>query len=501
MMKNRELTGLLLFTLLAPPMFAGISPSTVTQQNNETDAIAELAVSANERQAVRCSNFVQNCTINIGLTSCVNPPGSITVTNNSIINARNISASSANVNFLSYVLQNNGCPAILGPKASCSISFTSTTSTAFLVPNVMVKGSNTNATYFDINALPCATGALAPIPGSPFNAQLFPSDLAATPNSQFLYVSSSSSDSVIGYSINQTTGVLTPVSGSPFPAGNSPSGVAVSPNGQFVYVSNFSDNTLSAYQINQSTGNLTSIAGSPFSSGSGPTEIAITPNGNFLYVSNQNGNTVSAYAINSGTGALTQIPGSPFSSPIPTGITITPNGAFLYVANRASFGFGYVYGFSINPTTGFLTAIPGSPFQTGTFPDSVVSNSLGTFIYVAANNGPGFKINDYDNSIWIYSVDQSTGTLTNVTPVPPMSMVAASDIALTPNNKYAYTTHYSENTVLGDLVDATTGALILMSSNPYATGDGPDAIIVTPNGLFVYVVNYNGGSISGYAIH
>ncbi len=501
-MKNSKLKSLLLLALFVPPLFAGtLHLADPDKLKNKIDAIAELTVTANEQSTSICSSFIQNCTVNIGTTGCVNPPGSITVTNNSTINARNITASSTNANFLNYVLQNNGCPAILGPKASCSISFTSSTINAFLIPDVITKGTNTNTTYFNINALQCDTGTLIPIPGSPFVTQPLPNDLAATPNSKFLYVSNSGTDSVAGYAINQITGVLTPLSGSPFSAGNNPSAVAVSPNGQFVYVTNASDDNVSGYQVNQTTGNLTPIVGSPFAAGSTPANIAITPNGNFIYVSNQNGNNISAYAINSSTGALTQIPGSPFVSPYPTGITTTPDGAFLYVADRDPFGFdGYVYGYAINSTTGSLTSIVGNPFITGTYPDSVVSNSAGTFIYVAAGNGPGFKKNAFDNSIWIYSVNQSTGELTDVTPVPPMSMVSASDIALTPNDKYAYTTHYSDNTVLGDIIEMT-GVLTLMSTNPFATENGPNAIIVTPNGSFVYVVNYNNSSISGYTIN
>lgn len=502
-MKNSKLKGLLLLALFVPPLFAGtLHLAGSNKLKNKIDAIAELTVTANEQSTTRCSNFIQNCTVNIGSTSCVNPPGSITVTNNSTISARNITTSSTNANFLNYVLQNNGCPAILGPKASCSISFTSSTANAFLIPNVIMKGTNTNTTYFNINGLPCDTGTLIPIPGSPFVTQPLPSDLVASPNSKFLYVSSSSADAVIAYAINQITGALTPISGSPFSAGSSPSGIALSPNGQFLYVANAVGNNVSGYQVNQTTGNLTPIVGSPFAAGSTPTSMAITSNGNFIYVSNQNGNNISAYTIDSITGALNQIPGSPFVSPYPTGITTTPDGAFLYVADRDPFGFnGYVYGYAINSATGFLTGLVGNPFITGIYPDSVVSNSTGTFIYVAASNGPGFKKNAFDNSIWIYSVNQSTGELTDVTPVPPMSMVAASDIALTPNNKYAYTTHYSDNTVLGDLIDQTTGWLTLMSTNPFATENGPNAIIVTPNGSFVYVVNYNNSSISGYAIH
>lgn len=156
-MLNKRLLGL--FLLFAQQTSAGKPPLVETLQKKSSDAIAELTVKSNEHSAVVCSNFVQNCTVNISSLTCLNPPGFITVTNNSIINARNITASSTDTNFLNFVSQNNGCPQILSPRASCTISFISSASNPFLVPNVVVKGTNTNTTFFNINALQCQPGA------------------------------------------------------------------------------------------------------------------------------------------------------------------------------------------------------------------------------------------------------------------------------------------------------------------------------------------------------
>ncbi|KTC80869.1 hypothetical protein Lche_2889 [Legionella cherrii] len=106
-----------------------------------------------------CSNSLQNCVIQISqnLPQCLSNPGTITITNNSRIVAKNIHASSADSNFINYVVQNNGCPASLQPGQSCSISFFTNTSVAFLIPNVLVKGTNTTSTFFNMHALACLT--------------------------------------------------------------------------------------------------------------------------------------------------------------------------------------------------------------------------------------------------------------------------------------------------------------------------------------------------------
>src|SRR5580658_5866545 len=66
-----------------------------------------------------------------------------------------------------------------------------------------------------------SSGALTPMPSSPFAALAFPGSLVADPSSRFLYVSSTvSSDgpgAILAYSINQSTGALTPIPGYQLP--------------------------------------------------------------------------------------------------------------------------------------------------------------------------------------------------------------------------------------------------------------------------------------------
>jgi 6-phosphogluconolactonase len=109
------------------------------------------------------------------------------------------------------------------------------------------------------------------------------------PNGRFAYVTNISDDGGIGsvsaYTIDKTTGALTPVPGSPFAtAGLAPTAVAVSPNGEFAFVANVFSDDVSAYTINATTGSLTPVPGSPFAAGPVPHSVAVTPNGRFAYV-------------------------------------------------------------------------------------------------------------------------------------------------------------------------------------------------------------------------
>ncbi|MCE0722077.1 MULTISPECIES: DUF1566 domain-containing protein [Legionella] len=116
---------------------------------------AHLTVSTG-KNGVICSKSLQNCLIQVSQLQCLPTPGTVIITNNSRVPANNIQASSTNGFFSLYVLQNNSCPASLLPGRSCAISFFTNTSIVFFIPSVMVKGSNTNATFFDMQAIQCA---------------------------------------------------------------------------------------------------------------------------------------------------------------------------------------------------------------------------------------------------------------------------------------------------------------------------------------------------------
>ena len=143
------------------------------------------------------------------------------------------------------------------------------------------EGSN-NVSAYTINR---TTGVLSPVPGSPFAAGSFPFSVVVDPTGKFAYVVNRcgnvfcSVGNVSAYTIDSTTGALSPVPGSPFAAGSQPISVAVDPSGKFAYVGNqfvFSAiGNISAYTIDSTTGALTPVPGSPFAAGSFPFSVAI----------------------------------------------------------------------------------------------------------------------------------------------------------------------------------------------------------------------------------
>jgi 6-phosphogluconolactonase len=234
-----------------------------------------------------------------------------------------------------------------------------------------------------------SSGALTAAPGSPSRAGIQSAGVAVAmdPAGKFVYVlngspcnpsqcaySYVSGDSVSAYSVNASSGALTPIPGSPFPdAGLGPSGAAVDPTGKFLYVSNASSGSVSAYTINASSGALTAVPGSPFFSGNQPAAVAVDPSGKFLYVANNFSNTISAYTINASSGALTPVPGSPFATgKAPVAIAIRsqplpPSLAISAIAPSSATAGGPAFTLTVSGT-GFVSSATvqwnGSPLAT-----------------------------------------------------------------------------------------------------------------------------------------
>ena len=165
------------------------------------------------------------------------------------------------------------------------------------------------------------TGALTAVAGSPFradpNSTVQPGEIVVDPSGKFVYVTLVQSNQVAGYSITMPSGALTPVPGSPFPAGSGPLGLTAV--NEFLYVSNLMDGTLSGYTIDFASGMLTPFANSPFPIRAG----AITGDtfGAFLFVSGTGG--ITSFKVDVTSGALTQV-GSPVPSAGATALTYVP---------------------------------------------------------------------------------------------------------------------------------------------------------------------------------
>jgi len=289
-------------------------------------------------------------------------------------------------------------------------------------------------------------------------------------SASFLFVSDFQNGTVDALTINPTSGSLSAVAGSPFSAGPAPGagGLAVDPSTRFLYVTQMNSAAVAGFTVAAGTGVLTPIPGSPFPAANTPVQAIVDPSGKFLYVSNLNDASggISAYTIDSTSGALTPIAGSPFPTqpnfPGPNRMAIGGGGKFLYVGMSGTANANNsVSGFSIDATTGVLTQITGSPFTTGNDPQGITTDPGGKFLFTANSAG---------NTVSVFTIDGSSGALAPISGSPFATLASPAALAIDPAGQFLYVGENSANGIEVFSINATSGAVTTISGSPFFPG-------------------------------
>jgi 6-phosphogluconolactonase len=303
-----------------------------------------------------------------------------------------------------------------------------------------------------------------------------PHGLALLPH-KFLYVANSQANTISVYAI-ASDGSLN-LSATPTPVGGTgPDNAVLDSSGQYLFVTNSFSANISVFSINSSSGALTPVTGSPFYANDSPGEILIPPGTNFVYVTNSRIGTVSAFTFSSSTGVLTPMPGSPFvSGPGASGLTVSNNGLYLYVANSTALNpgsntVGNISGFSIDTTTGSLTRLANSPFTSpvGSGPSTLIGDPSGRFIFATT---PGTAY-----SIWCFTIDPTTGQLT-ATPGSPFSVASGGLFVLTDNiGSFLYIGSQSASGIEAYTYNSNTGQPSTVLNSPFSTFTPPGKMVI-----------------------
>ncbi len=188
---------------------------------------------------------------------------------------------------------------------------------------------------------------------------------------------------------------------------------------------------------------------------------------------------------------------SPTSSPIKNMITST-NGKFLYVTATKS---NTVSVYSINQMTGHLTLVlVYKDGVDGVFglqgASSLLLSSDGKHLYVSGQK---------ENSIAVFNVNQTTGTLTYQDKLTQnqnsiTSLQGVRSLAINPDGKYLYVSAISSNAVTAFNRDASTGQLTLNSVLTNGSGRvegmmAPSGMMMDPLSKNLYVAGQSSSSI------
>lgn len=280
-----------------------------------------------------------------------------------------------------------------------------------------------------------SNGSLSAIAGSPFPIpapNFVVGRIAVDPAARFLFTTDPVFSHLAVYTIG-ATGALTALNTtfSTGPAGSSPSAVVTDPAGKFLFTANQAGNSLAAFTIDSATGNLNAIPGSPFATSAGmPVPIVVHPSGKFLYTGLTQVGGIDGFAIDSQTGALTKMPGSPFlPQPLPCigfcSLALTPSGKFLYTVTITNTGTPVISAYSVDSTTGVLTQITGSPFATPP-PPSVPKSPCGPQNPLAVDlSGTLLYVSCANPAVMVFSINATTGAITPVAGDPNSNFGAA----------------------------------------------------------------------------
>ena len=311
----------------------------------------------------------------------------------------------------------------------------------------------------------------------------------ATGSGAYVYATNAGG-SVTGFSIDASSGALSPVAGSPFIGPISSQGAAATPDGQYLFVTSSRNNTVNGYVVDRSTGALTGMGLTPpYQACFGgytdlqPMNTVVNSTGTVLYTQNQQG-TISAFSIDA-TGCLTAIAGSPFrAGTLARGLAIDRTNSYLYVINELG-----VNVFAINAN--------GSLSQRSQFPFSPTLVSIQTSptsdMLFAGDGGAG-------NQVYAFNIYMLTGDLISVATSPtvnPDGTPAA--FAMDPQGKYLFIANKLNHSVGAYSVDST-GKLTAVSGSPFTTGSGPGTLSVDPSGLYLFVGNTTGVSVQSFKI-
>jgi hypothetical protein len=344
------------------------------------------------------------------------------------------------------------------------------------------------------------TGALTPVPGSPFSTAglgagggYYAANRIVVVNN-FLYATNTVTNSIAGFSIDTTTGALTPVPGSPFVTSlKNPITMAGNASSTLLLVSDSSiPSKIEGFQFDAS-GALTPLY-TLLSSAQGARSpidgVAISPNGKFFAATNLSG--MEMYAILADL-TLSAVPGMPFPKTGTGSVTsaaFTCDGTRLYAAEA---NFQTTVDGWVLSSTGVLTPITGSPFtQTRGFNSNVaIADPGGKFVFVAtqaSDTTPVFSIN-------------ANGSLTPV-PGSPFSTRAASGLAITSDGKFLEGANFVEANSYSVAENGTAalvsnarlpgGAAVSVATYP-PSGCGPsDAVPPTSNAQLSPAPNASG---------
>jgi 6-phosphogluconolactonase (cycloisomerase 2 family) len=293
-----------------------------------------------------------------------------------------------------------------------------------------------------------------------------------------------SSDGTISFSASQSTGGLGTGSGL-----GSQGSVQLSSDGQWLFACNAGSNEISVFAASHNGLQLTDKVGS-----GGQMPISMTLSGHLLYVLNAGGaaggqDTITGFYFDHGK--LAPIPGSTHGlsgdNTGPAQASFASDGDILVVTEKTT---------SLIDT--FTLDGHGLPDNHKIF----ASPAMTPFGFASGHQNRIYVSNAAQSSLSSYQISDD-GDVEVISDAVPTMQNAACWVALTDNNRFAYTANAASGSISGYSVDRH-GNLHRLDSDGRTgvTGDGshPTDMAFSDNSRFLYSLNTGNGTISTFAV-
>ncbi len=304
-----------------------------------------------------------------------------------------------------------------------------------------------------------------------------------------VYVSNAESGDISVLHLDTANGALIPIQ--LVPVGGKVMPLALSPDRRLLYAARRSDPMeVLSFAIDTASGELTPLGSAPLPHSMA--YIATDPNGSFMFSASYGGDQIAVSVIdaNGVAQAAQQV--------LPTGrhahaIQADPSGRFVFAT---SLGGGVVMQYLFNAATGQLKANTPpllSPHEAAS-PRHFVFGRDARFMYL---------INELDAIIDVLAFDDQAGTLRPVQKINSLPSgfngeAWASDLHMTPDGQFLYSSERRSNTLAGFRIDPSCGQLSLIAHTP--TEMQPRGFNITPDGRFLITAGELSHRVSVYRI-
>lgn len=222
---------------------------------------------------------------------------------------------------------------------------------------------------------------------------------------------------------------------------------------------------------------------------------AVTPAAN-------NQSTFTVYQIDQDNAQLTQVTAASIPVRAAQNMAVDASGQNFYVTGSDAPGTNMDL-VKVDPSTHAITPLPGQTFHTlpafankgDCCPNTVAVDGSGKFAYVGGLN---------DGSIHVYSVDQSSGTWTEISPSNSQASSIGGPVnavVMHPTNKFLYESQHASSFVDIWHCNQNGGIIFPNPGSPFPTGALTSSVSVSPDGKYLFVPQYETGLLSAYLVN